>query len=115
MIVELKRYNRSCNIDELIEQGSKYFSAVTSVLEQENRGGERIEVVFVLGKEPKVRSSHSFRDDDELIANRLREINGHYRLYRQLVRNAREQYSDYLEATQQAHQLEQLLASLDAE
>ena len=115
VIVELKRYNRSCNIDELIEQGSKYFSAVTSVLEQENRGGERIEVVFVLGKEPKVRSSHSFRDDDELIANRLREINGHYRLYRQLVRNAREQYSDYLEATQQAHQLEQLLASLDAE
>ena len=115
VIVELKRYNRSCNIDELIEQGSKYYDAVTSVLKQDKRGGERIEVVFVLGKAPKVRSSRSFRDDDELIANRLREINGRYRLYRQLVRNAREQYNDYLNATHQAHRLEQLLASLDAE
>jgi len=36
-------------------------------------------------------------------------------LYRQLVQNALKQYNDYLQATHQAHQLEQLLVSLDAE
>ena len=115
VIVELKRYDRSCDIDELVSQGSKYFDALSSVLEQEKRNGERIDVVFVLGEVPTVKSRHSMRDDDELISNRLREINGRYRLYRELVRNALNQYNDYLDATAQAHELERLLNSLDAE
>lgn len=115
VIVELKRYDRSCDIDELVSQGSKYFDALSSVLEQQNRSDERIDVVFVLGGAPTVKSRHSMRDDDELIANRLREINGRYRLYRQLVRNALKQYNDYLDATTRAHELERLLTSLDTE
>ncbi|MDE0067856.1 MAG: ATP-binding protein [Acidimicrobiaceae bacterium] len=115
IIVELKRYDRSCNIDELITQGSKYYDAMSSVLEQENRAGERIEVVFVLGKIPIVKNRHSFSDDNDLIASRLKEINGRYKLYRQLVTNALKQYDDYLNASQQAHELERLLTSLETE
>ncbi len=115
VIVELKRYKTSTNIDKLISQGKKYLGALKSVLEQQNRGDERIEVVFVLGKPPTVNTAHDMRDDEALIKHRLLEINGRYKLYRELVNNALKQYREYLDATEQAHELERLLTALETE
>ena len=115
VIVELKRYRTSTTIDKLMIQGQKYLGALKSVLEQQNRDEERIEVVFVLGKPPTVNTRHDMRDDKALIKHRLLEINGRYRLYHELVENALSQYRDYLDATSQAHELERLLTSLEAE
>ena len=114
VIVELKRYDISCTIDDLITQGQKYYGGLDSVLEQQNARGEPIEVVFVLGKAPRVNRSHKY-DDKEYIARRLDEINGRYVLYRQLVRNARNQYQEYLDATLKVHELERLLEALGSE
>lgn len=114
VIVELKRYGKSCTIDELIAQGQKYYGGVASVLEQQDSSDEPIEVVFVLGQAPRVNRSHKY-NDREYITRRLDEINGRYVLYRQLVRNARNQYKDYLDATLRAYELERLLEALEAE
>ncbi|MDE0701529.1 MAG: ATP-binding protein [Acidimicrobiaceae bacterium] len=114
VIVELKRYSKSCTIDDLIAQGQKYYGGLTSVLKQQNNSHEPTEVVFVLGKAPRVNRSHRY-DDREYIARRLDEINGRYVLYRELVRNARNRYQDYLDATLKAHELERLLEALEAE
>lgn len=114
VIVELKRYGKSCTIDDLIAQGQKYYGGVASVLEQQDSSDEPIEVVFVLGQAPRVNRSHKY-DDREYITRRLDEINGRYVLYRQLVRNARNQYQDYLDATLRVYELERLLEALEAE
>lgn len=114
VIVELKRYGRSCTIEELMSQGQKYYGGLTSVLEQANRSDESIEVVFVLGQKPRVSASHRYRDDREYIARRLDEIDGRYVLYRELIHNALNQYREYLDATM-PHELEQLLSSLETE
>ena len=114
VIVELKRYGRSSTIDDLIAQGKKYWGGLSSVLEQQNRSGEPIEVVFVLGQAPRVVSSQKY-DDNEYITRRLAEIDGRYVLYRELVRNASSQYKEYLDATLKVHELERLLETLEAE
>ena len=114
VIVELKRYERLCSIEELMTQGQKYYGGLSSVLEQEDRGHESVEVVFVLGEHPRVTGSHRYKDDQEYISRRLDEIDGRYVLYRALIRDALNQYKEYLDATM-PHELEQLLRSLEAE
>ncbi len=114
VIVEMKRYERSCSIDELMTQGQKYYGGLSSVLEQEDRSHESVEVVFVLGQHPRVTGSHRYKDDREYISRRLDEIDGRYVLYRALIRDALNQYQEYLDATM-PHELEQLLRSLEAE
>ena len=114
VIVELKRYGEPCTIDDLITQGQKYYGGVASVLAQQDSSDEPIEVVFVLGRAPRVNRSHRY-DDREYVTRRLDEINGRYVLYRQLVSNARNQYQDYLDATLRVHELERLLEALEAE
>ena len=114
VIVELKRYGRSCTIDELMTQGQKYYDGLSSVLTQQNRSSEPIEVVFVLGQAPRVTHRQRY-DDSEYIARRLDPIGGRYVLFRELVRNARHQYQEYLEATLRVYELERVLEALQAE
>ena len=57
VIVELKRYSVKPKIEVLVEQGLKYYSAMKSLLKQQNREGEPVSVVFVLGNHPRVPSS----------------------------------------------------------
>jgi len=42
-------------------------------------------------------------------------IRGRFALYDQLIANARNQYQDYLDASQEAKALDELLATLDTE
>jgi Histidine kinase-, DNA gyrase B-, and HSP90-like ATPase len=111
VIVELKRYLRKVDIDELFDQGSKYVLALLQLLEKQGRVSPRVEVVFVLGSKPTVKTG-GLKPDEQLIASRLDNINGRYVLYDELIANAQEQYLAYLEASDKARELETLLGSL---
>lgn len=113
IIVELKRPDRSLSLNDLLEQGNKYFSALKSVLRKQDKLNEGIQVFFILGDEPRIKNEHNFADDTEYINNQLLPIGGRIMKYEALIANARSQYADYLSASQKASKLEQLLASLD--
>jgi Histidine kinase-, DNA gyrase B-, and HSP90-like ATPase len=80
VIVELKRYSVNPDVTELAAQGLKYYTALSSILEQQNRGAEEIEIVFVLGKRPKTAGAARLKPE-EYIANQFDSINGRYVLY----------------------------------
>lgn len=113
IIVELKRPDRPLKLDELIEQGTKYFSALKSILRKQQKLTEGIQVFFVLGDDPKVDVEHSFATDEDYIANQLLPIGGRIMKYEALIANARSQYAEYLRASRKANRLEDLLASLE--
>lgn len=113
IIVELKRPDRSLALSDLLEQGGKYFSALKSILRKQDKLNEGIQVFFVLGDDPQVKTEHSFASDAEYIANQLLPIGGRIMKYEALIASARLQYSEYLSASRTASDLEGLLASLD--
>jgi hypothetical protein len=49
----------------------------------------------------------------EYIISRLIPINGRYVLYDELIANAQKQYQQYLDASDRAKELDELLGSLD--
>lgn len=113
VIVELKRYSVKADALVLQEQGLKYYRALKSILQQQQRGTD-IEVVFVLGHKPGAARAGAL-SDDEYIRDTFRNINGRYVLYDALIENANHQYEDYLNASDKAKQLDQLLSTLDPE
>jgi hypothetical protein len=113
VIIELKRYSVNLDVDKLAEQGLKYYTALKSILDKQNRGHEPIEIVFVLGKKPKAANAGALSADD-YIRNQFENINGRYTLYDELIENANRQYEDYLEASDKASELDDLLENLSA-
>lgn len=114
VIVELKRYTVKKDALELQEQGLKYYSALRSILEQQNRADEPIEVVFVLGEKPGA-ARRGGESVDEYSESMFKSISGRYVLYDELIENACRQYEDYLEASDRARELDELLAALGPE
>lgn len=114
VIVELKRYSVNPDVDKLAEQGLKYYAALKSILEQQNRGDDPIEIVFVLGKKPKAAHAGALSVDD-YIRNQFENINGRYTLYDELIENANRQYEEYLGASDKVSELDDLLENLGAE
>jgi hypothetical protein len=110
--VELKRYSVNVEVEVLREQGLKYYRALQSLLDQQSHGDEAIEIVFVLGHKPKT-SAAGASSPDEHIESVFSGIHGRYVLYDEMIENAGRQYEDYLEASETAHALDQLLADLD--
>jgi hypothetical protein len=111
VIVELKRYSRSVDIDELYAQGTKYAVALNQLLVRQSEDAPNIEVVFVLGQQPTAKN-RGLSSDKVYITGRLTPINGRYVLYDQLIANARNQYNDYLQASDRAKELDELLGVL---
>lgn len=112
IIVELKRYNVKPDIDDLKVQGGKYAVALRQVLAAQGVDEPDIEVVFVLGKPPKVTTA-VLQKDKEYIDSSLATINGRIRYYDQLITNALAQYEEYLKASAHARQLDELLSSIE--
>ena len=112
VIVELKRYSITPKIEDLMEQGRKYRSALSDILTQQRRSREKIEVVFVIGSDPRVSDRGRFYSDEDAIDHSLDAIAGRYVLYDELIANACNQYDDYFRATRRAHGLEEVLNSL---
>ena len=110
VIVELKRYQVTVDVDVLVEQGLKYYEALASVLSQQNKPTNQIEVVFVLGSHPGTKEKGKYSEEDYR-AFALSKINGRYVLYDELITNAQSQYEDYLAASDKAKELDGLLGS----
>lgn len=115
VIVELKRYQRAVDTAELTQQGLKYYAALHSILDQQQRGNEHIEVVFILGARPKTPTTGTFSSSDAFIENEWRSIHGRYRTYDALIESAKTQYDDYLEASDTARDLDALLGTYGTE
>jgi hypothetical protein len=113
VIVELKRFSANPDVLDLQEQGLKYYAALDSILEQQQRPDRDIEVVFVLGRRPRTTRAGRQTPDD-YIADMFRSINGRYVLYDALIEGASHQYQDYLDASQRAQDLDDLLAALES-
>jgi hypothetical protein len=114
VIVELKRYSARPTAAQLQEQGLKYYTALTSILEQQQRTDNDIAVVFVLGTPPRV-PNPGRQSEEEFISGLFESINGRYVLYDALIENAKHQYEDYLNASDQAKQLDELLGTWGTE
>ncbi|WP_370970095.1 ATP-binding protein [Amycolatopsis sp. cg9] len=112
IIVELKKYKRKLDIDELVEQGAKYAVTLRDVLDQQQRPSGDIEVVFVLGVKPTAKK-RGLRSEQEYIDSQLRVCNGRIVYYDAMIHNAQEQYADYLEASDKAAKLNEVLDSLE--
>jgi len=115
VIVELKKYGRTVDVDELTQQGLKYYAALHSVLDQQQRGDEHIEVIFVLGSRPRTPTLGAFGSADAFIQNQFRPANGRYRTYDALIDGANQQYEAYLEASDKARELDELLGTYGTE
>lgn len=116
VIVELKRYDRKVEAEELNAQGVKYANALASILRQQQREDEikKIEVVFVLGSEPGAKGRGPSQDAADYYASSLRPSKGSFRLYDALIHQARNQYQQYLDASVKARALDELLDALSA-
>jgi hypothetical protein len=115
VIVELKRYSVKPKIEVLVEQGLKYYTAMKSLLKQQNRQDEPVSVVFVLGHHPRVPSLGAFDTDREAIEHALESLRGRFVLYDELIENAKQQYEEYLEKSDEVKQLDELLGGLSTE
>lgn len=113
IVVELKRYSVKADIDDLRRQGGKYAVALQTVLTKQGVENPDIEVVFVLGEEPRVTTTVPTPNAD-YIKSTLVQINGRIVYYDQLIANALAQYEEYVKASSQARQLDELLGSIDA-
>lgn len=111
VIVELKRYSVKPTVDDLVEQGTKYYTALESLLKQQQRPNRDIEIVFVLGADPRVKTPGRYTAD-EYIEHAFMPINARHRTYDNLIKNAQHQYQDYLDASDVARELEELLDSI---
>jgi hypothetical protein len=112
VIVELKRYSVKPKIEDLAEQGMKYYTAMKTLLSQQNKSDEPISVVFVLGNHPRVPQRGAFGTDREYVDNAFEALHGRYVMYDELIENAKRQYEDYLDASDKAQALDELLSDL---
>jgi hypothetical protein len=111
VIVELKRYKAKPDARELAEQGTKYYDALANILEKQNSLNREIEVVFVLGEAPGTAGKAGATEKD-YIESQFRSFNGHYKLFDELIDNAKNQYDDYLKASAKVKTLNELLSAL---
>lgn len=113
VIVELKRYSVDLDVNDLVEQGTKYVTALDDVLRKTQQETDNMEVVFVLGDQPRTKNKGPRLSERDYISNQLLPINGRIVLYDALIENAKNQYAEYLEASADARRLDELLGTLD--
>lgn len=112
VIVELKRYKVNLDVVTLTSQGLKYYTALASILKKQQKATDNIEVIFVVGDQPKTPGAGKFTPED-YIKNQFASINGRFVTYDALIANAQHQYQEYLDATDKSKELDKLLDSLD--
>jgi hypothetical protein len=111
VIIELKRPERVVGRSEMLDQSEKYFSGMSRLLEAQGTPHEPIEIVFVLGQEPREwRNPH---DGKTRVINQLKENRARVVFYDQLLNNAEKAYSDYLAQRGVVDTLGQVIAAIE--
>lgn len=110
VIIELKRADRILTQGQLNDQGQKYHTALQKILDELGRISEPIEVIFLVGKQPKGWSDPRVREKG---GRALAEMNMRVLLYQELLDNAHRAYKDFLGKRRERGRLARLLESID--
>jgi hypothetical protein len=110
VIIELKRPERVVGRSEMLDQSEKYFSGMTRLLFAQGTPHEPIEIVFVLGHEPREWANP---EGKTRVINQLKENRARIVFYDQLLTNAEKAYSDYLQQRGIVDTLGQVIAAIE--
>lgn len=110
IIIELKKYDRSVTVYELLEQVNKYQNALEKCLTNKFPHETRvIESICILGIPPEPRNKEAQN------IGLLREVNSRYITYDELIQRTLESYKDYLDKEREVSDLIALLDRFDEE
>jgi hypothetical protein len=109
IIVELKKAKRKLRVDELLEQGNKYRTALLKCLAAQDIRGPHISIVFVVGTPLDEEGDPG---GHEMIEKTLNAINGRVVHYEALIEGARAAYGDFLAESAKADKIDQILRKL---
>lgn len=110
LIIELKRGNRVVKTDELFAQVRKYFTATTKIMESYDTE-EPFEIIVLLGEHLDGRNFN--QREYEATKRSLKEYNCRIMYYDELLKNAENLYSDFLEKNKSLSTLSDLINELD--
>lgn len=111
IIIEMKRAGRICDTEELFTQVRKYQRKMKQLLTHLGRADEPYEIVCLVGRDLKDWKEPQGKEDSR---RALRTANARVMTYKQLITNARMAYSEYLEASEKAGKIYQVLNAIDA-
>lgn len=110
IIIELKKYDRAINAEDLIYQLRKYRNALAKCLKTKfPNEPTHIEMIAILGSPPRP------ADSDKENRNLLATINARYITYDQLVLEAERSYAEYLEKDRKISELIEIVDGLDTD
>ncbi len=109
VIVELKRPERIVTIDELIAQVKKYRNGMQGILDKQGVD-EPVEIVVLLGHQPKGWNSTASRNDD---IDMLRVLGTRVVFYDKLLADAEKAYKDYLTKQRVVDKLTEIIQAID--
>jgi hypothetical protein len=110
VIIELKRPERVMGRSEMLDQSEKYLSGMMRLLEAQGTPHDAVEIVFVLGAEPREWGNPGGKERmaEQLKAGRARIV-----FYDALLANAEKSYSDYLSRRKIVDTLGSVIAAID--
>ena len=110
LIIELKKGNRVVKTDELSAQVRKYFVATTKIMATQEMP-EPFEIIVLLGQHLDGKDFN--KTVYEATKRSLKEYNCRIMYYDELLRNAENLYSDFLEKNKGLSTLSDLISELD--
>lgn len=113
ILVELKRADRQMHLDELRVQGEKYVGALRRCLTATGEPPTApISIVFVLGKPVYEELDTAF--GKKYVDDSLKLLNARIVYFEELIKDALNSYSDYLDQSAKFDKIEQIINQLDA-
>lgn len=110
IIIELKKYNRTVEVYDLLKQVRKYRDALDKCLRTKFQDTRHvIECICILGSPPEP------RDQEKENISMLKEIGARFVTYDSLVQQTLESYGDYLEKEKAVSELTALMDRMDRE
>lgn len=112
VVVELKRANRVVSTTEIIEQLTKYRTALRKLLREAGREKEPIEFVCIVGKDLK---DWAEEDGRQVSEDQLKAIDARVVQYTRLIDGAYKQYQQFLDKSEQVGRVSKLIKSIDVD
>lgn len=110
IIVELKKPDRTIKLSDTIEQLGKYLTGMEKILLRQNRSNEPIEIILVIGSEPKGWNEEKNRERFE---STLKEHKSRVVFYDDLLNNAYNSYKDYFEKQEELTRLQKVIKAIE--
>ena len=113
VIIELKRAERIVRTPEIYNQIQNYYSAALQCLRSTGRDHEPLEIVCVLGRRPS--DWDNIPGGEQRYRDSLASFNARVVMYDELIQNALEAYQDYVDRSEEAGRVYQLIRSIEDE